>query len=218
MTLNRWMAAVILFATIGTTTALAQPVQFKANVKMTDGSDGSISTGVMYFGGAKIRTELNKDGENVIMLIDPAARSMFILMPSEKMYMQMPLGQGPGSMFMAGPSDPTNPCGSGGNTNCVQGEAETLNGYQTIRWEYKSPQGVKTRAWISTRLRFPIKTIDDDGSSTEFTSIVEGPQPASLFAIPSDFTRMNFGPMGGRGGPGPTCGVLPTNEAGTPIR
>ena len=39
MTLNRWMAAVILLATIGTTPALAQPVQFKANVKMTDGSE-----------------------------------------------------------------------------------------------------------------------------------------------------------------------------------
>ena len=29
------------------------------------------------------------------MLVDPAARSQYVLMASEKVYMQMPIGQGP---------------------------------------------------------------------------------------------------------------------------
>jgi hypothetical protein len=58
---------------------------------------------------------------------------------------------------------------------------------------------VRTRAWISLTLRFPIKTTDDDGGLTEFSNIAEGPQPASLFSIPSGYTKMDLGAMGGMG-------------------
>jgi hypothetical protein len=196
MTLSRWTGAALLVAIL-TTPALAQPVQFKANVRMKDASDGSTSTGVMYFGGSKIRTELTKDGESMVILADPGSRSQTILMPSEKMYMQMPMGEGPVNIPITGPSDPTNPCSSGGNTDCVRGGTEAVNGYATVRWEYNSAQGVKTRAWVSTKLRYPIKTEDDDGGAMEFSNIAEGPQPASLFAIPNGFKKMDVGAMGG---------------------
>jgi hypothetical protein len=203
MTLSRWIGAALLVAIV-TTAGLAQPVQFKANVRMKDASDGSTSTGVMYFSGSKIRTELTKDGENMVILADPASRSQTILMAAEKMYMQMPLGEGPVNIPVTGPSDPTNPCSGGGNTDCVKGATESVNGYATVRWEYTSAQGVKTRAWVSTKLRYPIKTEDDDGGSMEFSNIAEGPQPASLFAIPAGFTKMDMGgmEMAGRGDAG----------------
>ena len=180
-----------------------QPTQFKANVTTKDGSNGKTSSGTMYFGGTKMRAELTSDGQNVIVLVDPAAKTQYMLMPSEKAYMQMPIGQGPGSITVTGPSDPTNPCATGsGNADCVKGDKETLNGYEAVRWDYTNSAGVRTRAWISTKLRFPIKTQDDDGSSTEFSNIAEGPQPATLFGIPPGYQKMDISSMGGRAGRG----------------
>jgi len=178
----------------------AQPVQFKASVKTKNGNDGTTATGTMYFGGAKMRTELTADGQNMILLIDPAAKSQYMLMPSEKVYMQMPIGQGPITVPVAGPVDPSNPCGGGsGNTDCVRGSRESLSGYDVVRWEYTSAEGVKTRAWVSTRLRFTVKLEDDDGSSSEISGIAEGPQAASLFGIPAGYKKMDVAAMGGGG-------------------
>ena len=172
-----------------------QPPQFKANVKQK-GSDGTTSTGTMYFGGGKIRTELASDGDTTIMLVDPAARAQYVLMPSDKVYMQMPMGQGPVSGPLPRPSDPTNPCAAGsGNTDCVKGSSESVNGHNAIRWEYTNSDGVHTRAWISPKLRYAVKTEDDDGNATELSNIAEGSQPASLFSIPTGYTKMDMGGM-----------------------
>lgn len=192
---NRCAGALFLIALSAHHTA-AQVPQFKANVKLTNGADGSTANGTMYFGGAKMRTELSMDGQNVVVIADPSARTQVVLMPADKVYMQMAAGQGPISVPVTGPSDPTNPCSSGGNTDCVKGPAETINGQPTVRWDYTSQEGVRTRAWISTKLRFPIKTSDDNGSAMEFTNIAEGAQRASLFSIPAGYTKMDLG-MGG---------------------
>ena len=180
-----------------------RPVEFKANVKMVDASDGSKSAGMMYFGGAKMRTELTKDGQNIVVLADPVAKSQLILMPDDKMYMQMPMGQGPVNVSISGPSDPTNPCSGGsGATDCVKGETETINGHRAMRWDYTSAEGVRTRAWVSPTLRFPVKTEDDNGGAMELSNIAVGPQPANLFTVPAGFTKMDFGGMGAAGATG----------------
>jgi hypothetical protein len=197
--LSRWIGAAVLGAVVAGPRVIAQPSQFKANVRMKDGSDGSTSTGVVYVGSAKTRTELSKDGRDLIILSDPAARTQFVIMSSDKMYMQMPIGQGPVNVSVAGPTDPTNPCSGSGNTDCVKGPTETINGYETVRWDYTTQEGVRTRSWVSTTLRFPIKTSDDNGSSMEFSNIAVGPQPANLFAIPAGYTKMDVGAMGGMG-------------------
>ena len=196
--------------------AAQQPGQFKANVRMKNGADGSTATGTTYFGGAKVRTELTVDGQNMVVLADPSAKSQYMLMPSEKVYMQMPIGQGPVSMPITGPSDPTNPCGGGsGNTDCVKGPNESINGYDAVRWDYTSAEGARTRAWISTKLRFAVKSQDDNGSSMELSNIAEGPQPASLFGIPAGYKKMDMGAMGGMGGMG--VGRGNATQSGNPI-
>src|SRR5439155_18123825 len=132
---------------------LAQPpVQFKANARLHDGADGTTATGVMYFGGGKVRTEVTMDGQSIVILADPGAGSQVVLMPSDRVYMQMPIGQGPISVPVAGPTDPTNPCSSAGVTDCVKGPIEKVNGYETVRWDYTTRDGTRTRSWVSTKL------------------------------------------------------------------
>jgi hypothetical protein len=190
----------MLSAIVAMAAAAQQPVQFKASVKTKNGSDGTTSSGTMYFSGAKMRTDLTADSQNITLLADPGTKSQYVLMPSEKIYMQMPIGQGPVTAPIAGPTDPGNPCGGGsGNTDCVKGSRESVNGYDAVRWEYTNAEGVKTRAWVSTKLRFTLKLEDDEGSSTEFSAIAEGPQAASLFGIPGGYKKMDGGGMGMRG-------------------
>jgi hypothetical protein len=73
MHLARGWASILLLSTLSAHHAIAQerPAQFKADVKMTN-ADGTAATGVMYFGGTKMRTELAMDGQNVVVLADPA--------------------------------------------------------------------------------------------------------------------------------------------------
>jgi hypothetical protein len=202
--MTRTTRLMLVVATLVGHSVIAQrPTEFKANVKMVDASDGSTSTGMMYFGGAKTRTELTKDGQAVVVIADPAAKSQLILMPDDKMYMQMPMGQGPVNVPLTGPSDPTNPCSGGsGNTDCVKGAAESVNGHPTVKWEYTNQEGTRTRAWVSTKLRFPVKTEDDDGGKMEISNIAEGPQAASLFSVPAGYTKMDIGGFGAASGDG----------------
>ena len=217
--MTRMIRCLLAVATLMGPSVVAQrPIEFKANVKMVDASDGTTSTGVMYFGGAKIRTELSKDGQNIIVLADPVAKSQLIMMPDDKMYMELPMGQGPVNMPITGSSDPTNPCSGGsGNTDCVKGATESVNGHPAVRWEYTNHEGTRTRAWVSTKLRFPVKTEDDDGGKMEISNIAEGPQAATLFAIPAGYTKMDFGGMGMGGGRGRGRGQGRGADAGNPI-
>lgn len=199
---RRIAQSVLLGAVFANRHAPAQqpPPQFKASVRVKNGSDGTTAAGTMYFGGSKMRAELKADGQEMVVLADPAAKSQYLLMPGDKMFMQMPIGQGPVSLPVTGGSDPTNPCSSGGNTDCTKGENESVNGYQTVRWDYTAKDGTRTRAWVSPRLRFAIKTQDDNGSSMELSNIAEGPQDASLFSIPSGYTKVDVGMMAGMSG------------------
>ena len=135
--MTRLTRGMMLVLTLAGRSVLGQgPAEFKANVKMVDASDWSNLTGMMYFGGAKTRTELTKDGQAMVVIADPVAKSQMILMPDDKMYMQMPMGQGPVNVSISGPSDPTNPCSGGsGATDCVKGETESVNGHRAVRWD-----------------------------------------------------------------------------------
>jgi hypothetical protein len=217
--MTRLTRGMMLVLTLAGRSVVGQgPAQFKANVKMVDASDGSTSTGMMYFGGAKTRTELTKDGQAVVVIADPAAKSQMILMPDDKMYMQMPMGQGPVNVSVGGPSDPTNPCSGGsGATDCVKGETESVNGHRAVRWDYTNAEGVRTRAWVSLTLRFPVKTEDDDGGKMELSNIAVGPQPASLFAAPAGYTKMDFGGMSAMGATGRGRGRGRAGGDGDPI-
>ena len=57
----RLAPSLLLLAGLSAVSAQPSP-QFKANVKPTKGSDGTTSTGTMYFGGAKIRRSSRRTG------------------------------------------------------------------------------------------------------------------------------------------------------------
>ena len=182
-----------------TAAAQAQTVQFSGEIVVRD-LDGGTGTGKLYVGAAKQRMEFNAFGEVRPTIVDPANDTQQTVSPRQRNFMEMPRGEsgGPVRIPRLGSVDPANPCAGGsGLTQCMRLGAEMLNGFATQKWQYVNQDGETVSAWIATRLRFPVKTEADSGATTELRNVVEGPQPASLFAVPTGFAQVDD--IGGSG-------------------
>jgi hypothetical protein len=219
---DTWLPSGVVFAlTIAASASAQAPQQFKADIRMSGGSLSAPATGVMYFGGSKIRMELSAEGQQITLIQDPASGSLLMIMPSERMYMETSPGMAPVQAPRAGPMDPANPCAGGRATSCSSLGDETVNGYATRKWQYQVDGQTET-AWIATQLRFPVRLVSADGTTTDYSNVTTGPQPASLFSPPSDYVRMEMGPVtkmgmgGGRGMPSGSGRGMASPIAGIP--
>jgi hypothetical protein len=174
------------------------PVQFSSDFQVRD-LDGGTGAGKLYVGAAKQRMEFTAFGEVRPTIVDPANDIQHTISPRQRNFMEMPRGEsgGPVRIPRLGPVDPNNPCAGGGLTQCMRLGAEMLDGFATQKWQYVNQDGETVTAWIATRLRFPVKTEADNGATTELRNVVEGPQPANLFAVPMGFAQVDD--IGGSG-------------------
>jgi hypothetical protein len=195
-----WVLALLLVAP-----ASAQSPQFRADVRQAGASSFE---GTIYFGSARMRIEGVSDGQQVTMIVDSGAGTMLMLMPDERMYVEMDVGSAPFSAPGAQSMDPANPCSSGEVTDCRSLGSETVNGYAARGWEY-TRDGERETAWIANELRFPVRTIEADGSTIDLSDISVGPQPSSLFEPPPGYTAMNLPGFGGFGAGGRGRGGVP---------
>ena len=186
----------LLLAILIAAPASAQAPQFRADITQT--GDAPFN-GTLYFGANRMRMEGVSDGEEVTAIIDTAAGTLIVLMDADRMYMTMDVGSSPVSAAGATSMDPENPCSGGDISDCRSLGSETVNGYAARGWEY-TRNGERETAWIANELRFPVRTIEEDGTTTDMTNVVMGPQPSSLFEPPSDYTAMDLGGFGGLGG------------------
>lgn len=186
------------------TTALFAQQDFSASmVRMEKGKAGTPSK--MYITKGKMRLEgQGEKGRSGVMIMNFATRTTDILMPEQKMYMEMASGTGPaaqraGAFFR--PSDVENACADwqrlatkpGGT--CQKVGNETVNGRNTVKYEGTSADGDVRHVWIDPKLTFPIKWEGKNGAG-ELQDIQEGAQPAGLFEIPSDYQKFDMGGMG----------------------
>ena len=184
--------------------ALAQmPVQFSADMVMTPGKAGGMATnGKFFFGGTKMRMEMNGGGQQMIMITDLDRKVVDQLMPQQQMYMEHAMGQPMGGRGPAMPEikayDPNNPCSNDPDVTCRKVGTEMMNGRMCDKWEFTAKPGThgSTRTlWIDHSTRIPIKTAMPDGMTMEFKNIKEGAQSASLFQVPPGYQKMDLGNM-----------------------
>jgi len=69
-----------------------------------------------------------------------------------------------------------------------------VNGRSTVKYEATNSSGDVSHFWLDPKLRFPVKW-EGKSNSGELRNIQEGAQPASLFEIPTGFTKMDIGSM-----------------------
>jgi len=196
-----WFGRVSSSAVLISLAAVAQaqaPVQFSGEIVVRD-LDGGTGTGKLYIGAAKQRMEFTAFGEVRPTIVDPPNDTQRTISPRQRNFMELPRGEsgGPVRIPRLSPVDPNNPCGTGDFVDCMRLGAETVNGLATQKWEYTNTDGERVTAWIATQLRFPVKTTADTGATNEIRNVVQGPQPATLFAVPNGFAQVDD--IGGSG-------------------
>lgn len=195
---------IALLAIVGSAllAAAQMPQQFSADMKMHS-SRGMDMTGKFYFGGKKIRMDMNSPRGQMYNIINSETQTADMVMPEQKMYMEMKgMGRGPGGSVMKDlrSYDPNDPCKSISGHACKKAGTDTVDGRTCDKWEITDTKsGETSTVCVDQKLHFPIKTTTGD-SSIEFTNVKEGAQDASLFEVPAGYQKMEgMGPM--MGGP-----------------
>ncbi|HXH72085.1 MAG TPA: DUF4412 domain-containing protein [Mariprofundaceae bacterium] len=156
--------------------------------------------GMIYVTPGKQRREMEMDGEQTVIIMRFDKKVTWTLMPSEQMYMEGALN----------PDDPNNP-ESYKVEQTPMGE-ETINGIPTQKSKVimTAKDGSKMGGfWWTTKDGIVVKMdmiAKDKGSKMrmkiELSKLKVGKQPASLFEIPSGYSKMGMPGMGGSGGGG----------------
>lgn len=193
--------SVFLLALLMAVATLAQlpPARFAADMKFT--SKNMSSTGKLYFGGSKVRMEMNAMGRQSIMITDRQRKVVYMLMPDQHMYMEMST-ENAGQRGAGRPPaqdwhtyDPANPCASTPDTTCQQLGTGMADGRLCTKWLFTHKRGTTQTVWIDQKTGIPIRTEGSDGSLMELTNINQGPQSDSLFEIPAGYTKFDMGAM-----------------------
>ena len=194
--------SLVLFTLLAT--ALFAQQDFSA--ELVNNSEKTPSTpSKIYASKDKLRLEgQGQNGRSATLIINFAAQTTDILVPERKMYIESPLGHGPGAQrsfnfFRA--ADAENACDEwlkmatkpGGS--CHKSGNEVVNGRSTVKYQGTSADGEVSYVWIDPKLRFPVKW-QGKNSGGELRNIQEGAQPTSLFVVPDDYQKMDLGSMG----------------------
>ena len=177
---------------------LAQVVTpFSADMKFAS-AKGMAGTGKLYFSGNKVRMEMSARGQETIIISDQTRKIAYMLMPQQRMYMEMPTNaQGAGRR---GPDwqtyDPTNPCQGLADTTCQKIGTEVVNGSVCTKWQFTGKSTSSNRTvWIDHKTGIPIKSLSADGTTMELSNIQQGPQSPGLFEVPAGYKKFDMGGM-----------------------
>ncbi len=160
-------------------TGVAAAQEFSAEVIST-GKDGDFK-GKIFVGSDKVRLEA--PGTVTITRMDQ--RVVWILMPSEKMYMEQPFN--PKSIIASSEKLP-------GELERTFLENELVGGKVALKYEVTYELGGIQEhlfQWVDASNKIPVKTAAMDGSwMVEYRNIQLGMQDDKLFELPKDYSKI----------------------------
>ena len=196
--IKRFMSRLGLFGAIFLITVMVLSVPVNAadiTADMIHKSPMGSFKGKMFLKGDNLRQEMDIKGEKQVTIFRKDKGVVWILMPGQKMYMEMMAG----SQNNMAPVDPDELEKMGKKKFIGK---EKVNGYMCSKYHYTFNDlsiGAATY-WISEKLNFPVK-MEMDGPSghmvTEYRNIQEKTMPDSLFNIPSGYQKMSMPMMPG---------------------
>ncbi|KAF0230600.1 MAG: hypothetical protein FD177_2853 [Desulfovibrionaceae bacterium] len=156
---------------------------------------------------ARMRMDVSMEGQRQIVITDPAAGKVLMLMPEAKMYMEMKLD--PSQMGAAAIRE----------DNTEEGQwrsigKETLDGWdcELKAFDFKDKSKGELTAWFAEKLSYPIRTVYKSGAETmimEFRNIRQEAVAPAQFAVPAGYQRLNMPAMGQGMPPGMAPGKNP---------
>jgi hypothetical protein len=159
--------------------------------------DGSTISMKMYNDNGRVRTDMVANGMNIIAIVLPAEQKVYSLLPDQKMIMEMPYDPAKYGKEMIGTA------GFDGKTELIG--PDPANGIPCNKYKVTTRANKVYFLWVDPAKNQPVKVAAQDGSfSAVWKSYLPGPQPASLFVIPTDYQMMAMpATPGGGGAPGP---------------
>jgi hypothetical protein len=151
-------------------------------------SDNRTRTSKVYVDGGKIRAETTIGPAHIISIVRPDKNVVYMLMPAQKMYAENPIGDAKDWLTQA----------SGKNTKRELLGTETVQGQRCDKYRVSSEHGA-VFFWINKDTNTPVQLESADKiMRMEWRNVQVGPQPASLFEPPADYTKAaDFAPPAG---------------------
>ena len=183
---KRSFLGVVLGAILLLAASLAQAAEFTAT--MVTKAGGKEIPGKVYVKDSNVRNEVQVAGMASIHILRPDKKVMWVVMPQQKAYMEMPFSQEAQQKLM--------PLTESQKAKMKKVGTETINGYACDKYESTmSHQGksMKVFTWVATDLGMPIKIVSADGSfSMEYKDIKPGEVADSQFELPQGYQKMKL--------------------------
>ena len=183
---KRSFLGVVLGAIFLLATSLAQAAEFTAD--MITKAGGQEIPGKVYVKGEKMRNEIQAAGHPIINIMRPDKKLVWIIMPQQKAYMEMPINQETQQKMMTLTEKQ--------KARMKKVGTDTIDGYTCDKYETTMDhQGKSTKvySWVATDLGIPIKVVSEDGSfAMEYKDIKPGGVADSLFEAPQGYQKMKM--------------------------
>jgi outer membrane lipoprotein-sorting protein len=139
--------------------------QFSADTVQTT-AQGQQTTGKIFVGDKRVRTEGSQNGEQFVQISDNANNISYMIMPAQRSYIEIKL---PGSAPMP-QGKAADPCANLEGVTCRNAGTENVAGRAATRWEMSSSAGGQARTmtqWVDDERGMPLRVQSSDGSVSE---------------------------------------------------
>ncbi len=171
--MHRSKAAIVIAAAAGLVAgpppaqAQSGEIPFSAEI-IQQGPQGQASTGKMFVGKDRVRTDMTQNGEKIIHIVDNRQQMEWILYPSQRSYMAMPRRGPEGEPPKAMP--PASPCEGMQGVICENLGKEQVHGRAATKWQMTYEYEGKTMTgtqWIDEERHVPLRQVMPNGQTTE---------------------------------------------------
>jgi hypothetical protein len=159
----------------GSAAAESDGKEFSAEM-VQRGPEGEMSSGKMFVGDGKMRSEMVHQGQQVVRITDTERGVEWMLFPEQKKYMERQLAAPGGEKPPMAASPADDPCAGMPGLTCRKVGEETLSGRTAVKWEMvASHQGqtMKSTQWIDKERGVPLRQEMPNGQTTELKIVGE---------------------------------------------
>jgi hypothetical protein len=186
--------AVLLLAGFACSVSAAE---FTADMIISSAQGGEMP-GKVFVKGQKMRQEIETPQGEQAMILDPAKNVIYVLMPGAPIYMEVE-NKEPGVVALG--ENQTLESRFEGEADVTHEGVETLEGYTCDKYsvDFHDPEMGESTIWVAGKINFPIKIHSKNPKDTVtvvYSNIKEGPVGDSLFTVPPDYQKMEFGVSG----------------------
>jgi len=178
--IHTWLVILALLTILSGPAAAAQ---FSAVMTIKDGD--RFVPAKIYVQDGKMRQEFNDEAGQTITIVRPDMKVVWIILPRERAYTELPLGRKLPGQFIQIPIDAL--------SKRLVGK-ETVNGYESERYEVtvRGGRGLERQTiWLAPKLGTPVKMLCNERKfCVEYQTIKEVIQADRLFNLPPGYKKL----------------------------